>query len=185
MINLQESVYQWPLSLKIKRAIWNITWRIFGYYGPRLLSPWRKYLLKLFGAKIGKAPLICGQVKLLMPWNLEIEDYVSIAEGTDIYNFAKVTIGSNTVISQGVWLCTGTHDYTKTNFPLIWAPISVGCNAWIASEAFISPGIKIGDGAVIAARSVVTKDVPEWMVCAGMPAKPIKQRVIKGQSNGI
>jgi putative colanic acid biosynthesis acetyltransferase WcaF len=80
------------------------------------------------------------------------------------------------VISQGTHLCTGTHDYNKPEFPLVTAPISVGNEAWLAAECFVLPGVEIGEGAVIGARSVVTTNIPSWMVCAGHPCKPIKPR---------
>jgi len=72
----------------------------------------------------------------------------------------------------------GTHDYTKEGFPLITMPIVIGDYVWLAAESFIHPGITIGTGAVIGARSVVTKDMPEWMVCAGHPCKPLKERIL-------
>lgn len=178
-VELKNSTYRWSFKLKVRRAIWNVIWRLFGSPGPRLFSPWRKFLLKLFGARIGKAPLICGQIKVLMPWNLVIGDYVAISERVDIYNYDLVSIGENTVISQGTWLCTGSHDYSKDNFPLVWAPIQVDRYVWIASESFIAPGVSVGEGSVIGARSVVTSDVCSWSVYAGNPARKVKDRVIK------
>ncbi len=81
-------------------------------------------------------------------------------------------------MSQRAFICAGTHDYTKSGHPLITAPIVIGDNAWVAAEAFVHPGVTIGEGAVIGARSVVTKDMPAWTVCAGHPCKPIKERII-------
>ncbi len=176
MMRLELSKHHWPLSHKIKRLAWLFTWHVFGYWGPGFLSPCRVLLLRLFGAKIGRAPLICGHVKILMPWNLKIDDFVAISEGVNIYNFGYVSIGNNSCISQGVWLCTGSHDYTRPDFPLIWDAIHIGSSVWVASEAFIHPGVHIGDGAVVGARSVVTKNMPAGMVCAGNPCKPLKYR---------
>lgn len=82
-------------------------------------------------------------------------------------------------MSQGSHLVTGTHDYTQEGFPLIIKPINIGSQCWIATEAFIHPGITIGEGCVIGARSVVIKDMPVWTVCSGHPCKPIKKRVMK------
>ncbi len=111
-----------------------------------------------------------------MPWNLEMGDYVALAEGVDIYNFALVSIGSQTCISQRVWLCTGTHDYRKPSFPLLWRPISVGESVWIAAESFVHPGTKVGAGCVIGARSVVSGELKDWTVYAGNPARAVKSR---------
>jgi putative colanic acid biosynthesis acetyltransferase WcaF len=73
--------------------------------------------------------------------------------------------------------------HTDANFPLIAKPIVVGGSAWIAAEAFVHPGITIGEGAVIGARAVVTKDMPAWMVCVGHPCQPVKPRVMKTPAN--
>ena len=102
--------------------------------------------------------------------------------GAEIYNLAKITIGSNAGISQNAYLCSASHDYTDRSFPLFSKPISIGDGAWVASKAFIGPGVSIGEGTVIGACSVVTKDMPAWMVCAGNPCKPLKPRIMQSKS---
>jgi putative colanic acid biosynthesis acetyltransferase WcaF len=179
MMQLESSVHHWPVSHKAIRLLWLICWGILGAHGPRFLSSWRVFLLRLFGAKIGRAALICSHVRILMPWNLVIGDCVAIAERVDIYNFAMVQIGSNSCISQGVWLCTGTHDYQKNNFPLIWRPITIGESVWLASDVFVHPGVNVGNGVVVGARSVVTTDLPEWGVFSGNPCCYIKPRTVE------
>jgi putative colanic acid biosynthesis acetyltransferase WcaF len=125
-------------------------------------------------------------VKVLMPWNLEIGDFVAIAEGVDIYNFASVTIGSQSCISQRVWLCTGSHDYRRASFPLVSQPISIGTSVWIAAEAFLHPGTTVPTGAVIGARCVASGTLSAWTVYAGNPARPIKSRSISdGAASGL
>lgn len=177
-MQLKFSKHPWSRSHKIKRLAWLFTWYSFGYWGPRFFSPWRIRLLNLFGAKISHTALICSHIKILMPWNLELGDFVAIAEQVNIYNFGKIFIGNNSCLSQGVFLCTGSHDYTKSDFPLVWDDIHIGSSVWIAAEAFIHPGVNIGDGAIIGARAVVTKNMPEWMICAGNPCNPLKNRSI-------
>lgn len=176
-MRLEHSSHPWPLRLKARRLLWMLVWGLLGRPGPRLFSAWRVFLLRLFGARIGRAPLVCGGVSVLMPWNLEIGDAVAIAERVNLYNFAKISIGSNTCISQGSWLCTGTHDYERTDFPLRWKPIRVGGSVWIAAEAFVHPGVSIEDGVVVGARSVVTTDLAGWSVYAGNPCRLLKTRV--------
>ena len=88
-------------------------------------------------------------------------------------------LGERVVVSQGAHLCTGSHDYNSASFPLFAKPISIAADAWICTEAFLGPGVQIGEGAVIGARSVVTRDQPAWMVCAGNPARPLKQRILE------
>jgi putative colanic acid biosynthesis acetyltransferase WcaF len=113
-----------------------------------------------------------------MPWNLELMGHVAIGRNVEIYNYAPVTIGSMTLISQYTWLCTGTHDYSHIHMPLTWAPITIGQECWVAADVFVGPGVTIGDGAVVGARSVVVKNLPEWTVAAGNPCVPLKPRVL-------
>jgi putative colanic acid biosynthesis acetyltransferase WcaF len=118
-------------------------------------------------------------VTVWMPWNLEMDSCSVLGRRVEIYNFAKIVIGQQTVISQDVYLCTASHDYEHPHMPLTCEPIFIGAQSWIASGAFVGPGVHIGNGAVIGARSVVTKDMPEWMVCAGNPCQPLKRRIVK------
>lgn len=83
------------------------------------------------------------------------------------------------MISQDVYLCGGTHDYTSSSYPLVCRPIAVEADVWIAAGAFIGPGVRIGQGAVVGARAVVFRDVPPWSVVVGNPARVIKRRVIR------
>lgn len=175
-IRLDESRHPWSFGHKLRRGSWLAIWAVLGRPGPRRLSPFRVMLLRLFGAKIGENVLVCGGVKVLMPWNLEIDHHAAISEAVDIYNFGKVTIGHNTCVSRGVWICTGSHDYNDPTFTLIWKDISIGHSAWIAGECFLAPGVRIGDGAVVAARSVVSRNLEGWNVYAGNPCKLIKPR---------
>jgi putative colanic acid biosynthesis acetyltransferase WcaF len=175
-MDLKNSRHPWSLGHKLRRATWMVVWALLGRPGPRAFSPWRVFLLRLFGAHVGERSLVCGGVKVLMPWNLHIGDYTAIGDGVDIYNFGRVEIGSNTCVSQRVWLCTGTHDYNAANFPLTWDDIRVGDAVWLAAETFIAPGVTIGDGAVVGARSVVTRDLEGWAVFAGNPCVLIKPR---------
>ncbi|MDI9639971.1 WcaF family extracellular polysaccharide biosynthesis acetyltransferase [Kamptonema cortianum] len=168
---------KWSAGTIIRRILWGVVWTIFFRLSPRpKFDAWRVMLLRLFGAKIGSRVIISNSVKVLYPWNLEIGDNSWVGWHVDIYNYAPVKIGSNSVVSQYSYLCTGTHDYTRRGFPLTWAPITVGDNAWVAADCFLAPGVTIGSGAIIASRSVVTKDMPEWKICAGHPCQPIKDR---------
>jgi len=105
-----------------------------------------------------------------------MDEFSAIGDSVEIYNLAPIRIGANSVVSQRSYLCTATHDYTKSNFPINSLPITVGASAWIAAAAFVAPGINVGEGAVVGACSVVTKDVPPWTVCAGNPCRVIKPR---------
>ena len=168
------------LSNRLLRVLWGVTSFFLFKFSPVSMHQWRSFLLRLFGAKIGKDVHVYPGVKIWAPWNLDLGNQCGIASGVNLYSQGKITIGSRTVVSQGVYLCAGTHDYTKPGFPLITKPIIVGDNVWIAAEAFIHPGVIINAGCVIGARSVVTKDMPAWMVCAGNPCKPLKDRKFEG-----
>ena len=170
------------LSNRLARAVWNVVYVLLFRFSPRPLHAFRAFLLRLFGAKLGDGCHIYPKAIIWAPWNLECGDQVGIADQAIIYNQATIRLGKRVVISQGAHLCSGTHDYTDPRFPLIANPIVVGGSAWIAAEAFVHPGITIGEGAVIGARSVVTKDMPPWMVCVGHPCQPVKPRVMKDSS---
>jgi putative colanic acid biosynthesis acetyltransferase WcaF len=159
----------------LKRFLWSCVQLPFWPKMPRILSPLRIMILRLFGARIGRGCVV-GSARIWVPWNLELQESAAIANGAEIYNLAPVRIGAHSVVSQGSYLCTATHDYTKPDFPLYSKEIIVGSNSWIAADAFIAPGITVGEGSVVGARSVVTKDVPPWTVCAGNPCRFIKER---------
>jgi putative colanic acid biosynthesis acetyltransferase WcaF len=114
-----------------------------------------------------------------MPWNLEVEDWVAIGEHAYLYNLGKITIGRKATISHRAHLCAGTHDYTSADLPLITMPITIEQQAWVCTDAFVSPGVRVGEGAIVGARSVVTGDVEPWTIVAGNPARSIKKRVLK------
>ena len=115
-----------------------------------------------------------------MPWNLEIGDYSAIGEDALIYNLGKVTLGNNVTVSHRAHLCAGTHDYTEATLPLLKPPITLADNVWVCAQAFIGPDVVIGEGGVVGAAAVVTKNVGSWSVVAGNPAVFIKKRVLKG-----
>src|SRR5476651_2440456 len=162
------------LRNRIARFIWKIAGLLLFRFSPQALHGWRSFLLRCFGAKVEKGVHVYPGVKIWAPWNLELGEQCGIASGVILYSQGKITIGRRSVISQGVNLCAGTHDYTKPGFPLITMPIHIGDEVWIAAEAFVHPGVTIADGCVIGARSVVVNDMPEWMICTGHPCKPVK-----------
>lgn len=164
------------LRNRIGRVIWSVTSFVFFKFSPKPFHSWRSFLLRCFGAKVGKAVHVYPGVKIWAPWNLELADEAGVGNGAILYTQGKIIIGKRAVISQGAHLCAGTHDYNLPDFPLYTKPIIIGDYAWVAAEVFIHPGITIGEGCVVGARSVVTKDMPKWMVCAGHPCQPLKER---------
>ncbi|TGD83361.1 putative colanic acid biosynthesis acetyltransferase [Hymenobacter wooponensis] len=161
---------------RLGRLLWGVFSAVLFQYSPRPLHAWRSFLLRCFGAQVGHGVHVYPGVKIWAPWNLDLADECGIASGAILYSQGKITIGKRAVVSQGAHLVAGTHDYNKPGFPLVTSPINIGDHAWVAAEAFVHPGITIGEGCVIGARSVVTKDMPDWTVCAGHPCRPIKDR---------
>lgn len=138
----------------------------------------RNFILKFFGAKIGKGCSIAPSCRIWAPWNMELSHYVCLAENVDFYCVSPISIGSYVTISQRAFLCSASHDITSLSRPLIQAPIVVKDHAWVCAEAFVGAGTTIEEGAVVAARAVVTKGIAPWTVVGGNPAKFIKSRTI-------
>jgi putative colanic acid biosynthesis acetyltransferase WcaF len=138
-------------------------------------------LLRLFGAKIGKGVHPYPSARIWGPWNLEMGDHSCLSEHVDCYCVDKIHIDAYSTVSQYSFLCTASHDYTEPSMPLVKAPISIGERAWVTADVFIAPGVMIGDGAVITARSSVFSDIEPWVVATGNPAKPMRPRVLKGE----
>jgi putative colanic acid biosynthesis acetyltransferase WcaF len=177
-IAANREAFKYPGKIQIKRFLWGLIKPLFRY-SPRTFFSFRNFLLKLFGAKIGSNVHIYNSVIIYMPWNLEINDWSSIGEYAFIYNLGHVFIGSQVTISHLAHLCAGTHDYEDPAMPLLKPPIFIGDQAWICTEAFVGPGVTVGEGAVIGARAVVVNDVSPWTVVAGNPALIVKQRVLR------
>jgi putative colanic acid biosynthesis acetyltransferase WcaF len=164
---------------QLGRLIWGIVWALFYRPSPRPMHTWRCFLLRIFGAKLGKAVHPYPASWVWAPWNLEMGDHASLADGVDCYCVDRIRIGAHAVISQYTFLCGASHDYEQRDFPLYSKPITIGEGVWVAADVFVAPGVTIGDGAVVAARSTVTKDVEPWTVVAGTPAKVLKKREIR------
>jgi len=165
------------------RFTWNLIQATLFRWSPRPFHGWRRLLLRMFGAKVGSGAHVYPGVKIWAPWNLEIGDETGVGDGAILYSQGRISIGNRSVVSQGAHLCTGTHDYNQSGFPLQTFSIVIGHHVWIAAEAFIHPGIVISDGVVVGARSVVTKSLPQWTVCAGNPCVVLKLRARKNFTN--
>jgi putative colanic acid biosynthesis acetyltransferase WcaF len=147
-------------------------------------SPHRCWILRIFGARIGRGVRIKPGFRVKFPWRLVVGDHTWLGEGVWIDNLDTVEIGAHCCISQEAYLCTGSHDWTKPNFDLITKPIVVDEGAWIAARAVVGPGVVVGRGAVLTLASVATKDLAEWTLYKGAPARPFGKRIIsKSESN--
>jgi len=167
---------------KVARIIWQMIWALLYRPSPRSFHPWRCLLLRLFGAKLGREVHPYPSARIWAPWNLEMGDHSCLSENVDCYCVDKISIGAHSTVSQYSFLCTASHDYTLESMPLVTARISIGEHVWITADVFIGPGVAIGDGVVITARSSVFTNIPPWVVARGNPAVPIKQRHFEGDS---
>lgn len=170
--------YKEPKLNLFRRMLWVfVNSTIFRVRFPR--SFWvRNSLLKLFGAKIPWHCNIYPSVDIYAPWNLELGVYVTIGPNCNVYNRAYIYIGPNSTISQDAVLCSASHDSRYSLMPLTLKPVSIGKRVWIAAGAFVGPGVDIGEGCVIAARSVVFKSLPDYSIAQGNPAIILKKRLL-------
>lgn len=181
-VDLSKYDFSFSLSNKVARVIWNIVyWVLFRPFGLNLFKGWRLFLLKIFGAELGKNCNIYSSARIWAPWNLKLGEYSVIAPEVDCYNQGKIIIGDHTIISQKSYLCASSHDHTISNFPLILKPITISSQVWIAADAFVGPGVFIGEGALVGARASVFRDVLPWTIVGGNPSKFIKKREILQQ----
>lgn len=166
----------WTLRTNMLRVIWMVTYTLLfrpsfhNWYG------WRRLILRAFGAKIGRDVRIRPSVKIEIPWNLEINDGSIVGDEAILYSLGKITLGRRVVVSQYAHLCAGTHDYRRRSFPLVRPPITIGDEAWVAADAFVGPGVTIGERAILGARASAFRNIRPGMIAAGNPAREIKPR---------
>jgi putative colanic acid biosynthesis acetyltransferase WcaF len=168
----------WTLKRNIMRVLWMFAWRLAFRCSFHNWYAWRRFVLRAFGATVGKGVRIRPSAWIEFPWNLTLDDNAIIGDGAILYSLGKIKIGKCTIVSQYSHLCAGTHDHTSRSFDLVCRPISIGEDCWIGTDTFIGPGIYIADRAVVGARSVVINNVDHDQIVAGNPARYIKQRII-------
>ncbi len=178
----QDSPSPWSRRDKLRRALWLPVQSTLFRWSPRCCHAWRRALLAAFGARFPRATAdapparVFPDARVHFPWHLELHPGAMVGPAVHLYNLAPITLLPGANISQGCHLCSGTHDYARWTMPLLARPIVIGRNAWLAAEVFVGPGVTIGELAVIGARSVVLRDQPARMLCAGHPCRPIRPR---------
>jgi putative colanic acid biosynthesis acetyltransferase WcaF len=170
-----------PHSLKVKvmRVLWAVVYRLFFRCTPNPMRKWRAFVLRCFGAKVSPLARVSPTAVITFPWNLEMEDYATLGSDAICYSTADVFIGRMATVSQYAYLCSASHDYEDKNFTLFARPIRIEAQAWICAGAMVGPGVTVGEGAVLGAKSTAFKNLSPWKVYAGMPAIAIKERKIK------
>jgi len=163
----------WTRAEKIRMLIWEITWRLFCSWTPKPMNKWRLLWLGLFGAKIEGYPFVHQRAKINLPWHLTLHNRACLGDGAVAYSLGEIVLMEDSTVAQEAYLCSGTHDFSQVSRPLQTGKIVIGKSAFIGARAFIMPGISIGDGAIVGACSVVTKDVAKNTRVAGNPASII------------
>jgi putative colanic acid biosynthesis acetyltransferase WcaF len=170
------SPYSW--SEQSARLLWWLVQGTLFRWSPTWCHGWRAALLKLFGADIPvlRHVVIFPSATVHFPWKLRMEPRVMVGRRVQLYNLAPIRLRRGANLSQETVLCAGSHDYTRWAMPLLAKPIEIGENVWVAAGCFVGPGVTIGELSVVGARSVVMKDLPPRMLCAGHPCRPLKSR---------
>lgn len=166
------------LASKAGRAAWGAVWLLLYRPSPRPLHAWRRFVLRCFGARIARGAKPYPSATIWAPWNLEMGEGSTLGDGVDCYSVGLVRIGAHASVSQRAYLCAASRDIDDLAHPLMTAPIIIGDRGWVAAEAYVGPGVTIGEGAVVAARAVAVRDVPAWTVVAGNPARHVRSRAL-------
>jgi putative colanic acid biosynthesis acetyltransferase WcaF len=162
----------------MREFLWLLASLILFRLCPISLSPLKRAVLRVFGARVGRDVTIKPQVKITFPWKLEIGDHVWLGEECWLLNLERIAIGSHVCISQRAFLCTGSHNYKSPKFDLIVKPIQVGEGVWLGAECWVGPGVTAGNHAVLTAGSVATKDLEPFGIYRGNPAELVRKRSI-------
>lgn len=175
----QEDAYKKPqfsVKNKLKRLLWNLTWFLLCRFSPVPFHSWRCFILKLFGAKLGRSNFIYPNIKIWAPWLLETDDVATIGPRVEIYNPGGVFIGDHVILSQDAYICGATHDYNTKDFTYISKKITINQYAWICAKAVVLPGVVCHEGSVLGAGSIASKHLEPWSVYSGNPAIKVKER---------
>lgn len=169
-------------GVKVRRALWNMVCALlFRPFGTRMLWPWRRIVLMLFGAKVHAQANVYASVRIWAPWMLQMDKGACLGPHVNCYNQALVQLEDCATVSQGTTLCTAGHTTDVPNNAengLIVAPITIRKNAWIGMQAYVNMGVEIGEYAIVGATASVFKDVEPYTIVGGNPAKVIKKRII-------
>jgi putative colanic acid biosynthesis acetyltransferase WcaF len=171
--------YPYTVREYVRRFGWALVAATLFRWSPRRAYRWRNALLRLFGARLSATSRIRPTCTVVHPWLLEMGEWSLLSDGVTVYNLGPVLLGDHTLVSQRCHLCAGSHDFTQSDLPLLRPTIRLGNGVWVAAEAFVGPGVTVGDNSVVGARAVVTKDVPPGVVVAGNPARVIKPREMR------
>jgi len=174
----QSSPYDspWTASQRFLRVLWQFCWFLFCSWTPKPLNEWRLFWLRVFDAKIDGTPFVHQRARIEIPWNLTLHDRACLGDRANAYSLGEIEIGARATVAQEAYLSSATHDFRDPAMPLTIAKITIGEDAFVGARAFVLPGVRIGNRAVVGACSVVTKDVPDNVIAAGNPCHVLKPR---------
>ena len=167
------------IANRLFRVLWMVCWLVLARFTPPPLHAWRRIVLRLFGAQVGRGARVHASVMIWHPANLVLGEQCLIGPGVRLYNQGTITIGARTVVSQRAHLCASSHDINDPDFQLILRPIMVGTQCWVAAEAFVGPGVNMGDRSVLAARGALFANAEADGVYSGNPAQFVKRRQLR------
>jgi len=159
---------KWSGQVQAARILWALCQPLFRF-SPRPMWGWRAWLLRRFGADVGKNVHVYPSVRITMPWQLRIDDYAAVGDHAILYALGPIHIGARATISQYAHLCAGSHDWRDPARPLLRPPIHIGADAWICADAFVGPGVVIGERAILGARAVAMKNLAPGLIGTGNP----------------
>ncbi|MDR4468514.1 MAG: hypothetical protein MRJ68_09485 [Nitrospira sp.] len=168
---------------RARRLLWGAVWWLAYRPSPRVLHGWRRLLLRIFGANIENGAHAYPSARIWSPWNLPMGEGSCLGDYVQCYSVDRVILEPHATVSQYSYLCTASHDYRIDGMPLITAPIMIGRHAWVAADAFIGPGVTVGERAVVGARASVFRDVDPWAVVGGNPARVIRKYHLEGEES--
>jgi putative colanic acid biosynthesis acetyltransferase WcaF len=174
-IAANRAAHKWTRREVAVRLLWELAHPLFAW-SPRPFWGWRRFLLRRFGATIGREAHIYPSVRIAIPWNLAIGDHAAVGDRAILYSLGRITLGDRVTVSQGAHLCAGTHDYRDAAMPLLKQPIVVDPDAWICADAFVGPGVRVGARAIVGARCVAMSDVEAEAIMIGNPARLLRRR---------
>lgn len=166
---------KWSRKAQMGRLLWGLAAPLFRF-SPRPFWGWRRALLRLFGARVSRDVHVYPTVRITIPWNLDLGEGCAVGDRAILYALGPIRIGRGTAVSQYAHLCAGSHDWRDPAMPLTKPPIEIGKDVWICADAFVGPGVSVGDRAIIGARAVVMRSCAEATIVAGNPARPIGMR---------
>ena len=167
------------LGNRLLRMVWMVGWLVLARFTPPPLHGWRGLVLRAFGAQIGRGARVHGSAIVWLPSNLSLGENALIGPGVRLYNQGRISIGARSIISQRAHICASTHDVRDPLFQLVLRPVTIGAQCWVAAEAFVGPGVTMGDRAVLGARGALFSDAAEDGVYSGNPAVYMKDRQLR------